>query len=70
MSKGAVIHIENSNGDVTFRMFDNIGRLVNTMAKLTNGDFELSRQGLTSGVYLYEVIDADNNVTRGKLVIQ
>ncbi len=70
MNERGMLHIENTNGAVTFKMFDNTGRLVNTMTNLSNGEFELSKQGLRPGLYLYEVIDADNNSTRGRIVIQ
>ncbi len=70
IADNAVIHIENTSGAVTFSMFDNLGRLVSTMSNLTNGDFNLSKQGLGAGIYLYEIIDANNNVSRGKLIIQ
>jgi len=70
MKESGTLHIENTSSVVTFRMYDHMGRLVKEMTNLSNGDYDLSNYGLGSGIYLYEVSDADNNSTRGKLIIQ
>ena len=67
--ESAVLHIENSSGNVIFRMFDNNGRLA-TEKTLTNGDFRLDRIGFATGLYIYEIFDGNTSISKGKLIFQ
>lgn len=70
MSEKSVLHIENTFGNVTFSIFENTGRLVSTKQNLTNGDVELNKSELRSGLYFYQLRDEDGNVINGKLIVQ
>lgn len=67
--ESAVLHIENTSGNVTFRMYGINGRLV-MERELTNGDFQLDKTNLGAGVYFYEINDGNTSVSKGKLIFQ
>ncbi|MCX6292291.1 MAG: PKD domain-containing protein [Bacteroidetes bacterium] len=70
MTENAVLHIANTTGNVSFRVFESTGRLMVSKDNLTNGDFEISKKELGSGLYFYQVIDNNGNVLKGKLIVQ
>jgi hypothetical protein len=66
----ATIRIQNAGSTVTFKMYESNGRLVQVMNNLSNGDFQLNKWNLTSGIYFYEMLDGNTIATKGSLVIQ
>ena len=66
----AVLHIENTSGNISFRLVDISGRLVLTKENLNNGDFELNKDDFHSGLYFYEINDNQGNLISGKLVFE
>lgn len=70
LTETATLHIENTTGDVTLRIFETTGRLVSMKENLTNGDFELSKKELGTGLYFYQISDSNGGVVKGKLIVQ
>lgn len=66
----STIHIENAQGTVTFRLFETTGRMVSIQTGLTNGNYQLSKENLSPGVYLYEMLDGNTSRQTGSLIIQ
>jgi PKD repeat protein len=65
MVENATLHIENTSGNVTFRVFQINGQIV--LNKIVgNGDYNLSKDNLTEGMYFYTVEDGNTTVARGK----
>ena len=62
----STIHIENTTGNVTFRMYQLNGEVVMTK-QLGNGDFEITKDNLSEGLYFYSVEDGNINIAKGKL---
>ena len=67
--ESAVIHIENASGNIVFTLVDETGRLA-VQRTLSNGDFQLSKDHLNTGVYFYQVTDGDTPVAKGRLILQ
>ncbi len=65
MVDNATLHIENTSGNVVFRVFQINGQLAFTK-NLGNGDFTLSKENLSQGLYFYSVEDGSSTVARGK----
>ncbi len=53
-----------------FELFDVTGRLMNRVPSVTSNQFELHRDGLSSGVYFYRILIGSKPSAFGKLVIQ
>ncbi len=65
MVDNATLHIENTSGNVVFRVFQINGQVAFTK-NLGNGDFSLSKENLSQGLYFYSVEDGSSTVARGK----
>jgi Secretion system C-terminal sorting domain len=70
MSESATINITGTTGEVTFRLYDCTGRLVVVNAGLTNGNYTLTRETLSSGIYVYQILDGSTVTGNGKVVIK
>jgi hypothetical protein len=57
-----------SNGTYTLSLFDRSGRTVQSLQS-TSGKFSITSEGLTSGMYFYQVTDGDW-ITTGKVVMR
>jgi hypothetical protein len=57
-----------SNGMYSLTLFDRAGRTVQSM-KSSSGKFTISAEGLTSGMYFYQVTDGDW-ISTGKVVMR
>jgi PKD repeat protein len=66
MSDNTTIHIENTSGNVTLKIFGLNGQSAVTK-QLGNGDFTIGKDNLTSGVYFYTVEDNGSTVASGRL---
>jgi PKD repeat protein len=70
VTENSILHIENTVGSVTFRIVDNMGKLVMEKENLSNGDFEFTKNNLSQGIYFYRINDDGGNVLEGKLIVQ
>ncbi len=70
ITEQGIMHIENSVGSVTLRIFENSGRLVSETENLSNGDIQLNKKDLGPGLYFYQLSDSNGSVLKGKLMIQ
>ena len=64
------VSIEDANEDLVFRLFDMNGKVVMEKLNVTNGNFTISRGELSPGIYFYELQNADERVSAGKIVIK
>jgi len=69
ITETSTLHIENTSGIVTFRVFELNGRVAMTK-ELGNGDFQVDKNNLSAGMYFYDIVDGSNSVIKGKLIIQ
>ncbi len=69
-TENATLHIENSAGNVTLRIFENTGRLVSEINNLQNGDIQLNKNNIGAGLYFYQLSDSNGSVLKGKLMIR
>jgi len=54
---------------MTFTMYDLLGRIV-LQSAITNSQFTISRNGLSNGMYFYQVKNEREIIGKGKLIIQ
>lgn len=67
---GQTITVKTSeSGMVSVRMYDAQGRMVNQQRVNSTGQFTLSTNGLSSGVYTVRVISANGNILQSKIVV-
>ncbi|MBL7889799.1 MAG: T9SS type A sorting domain-containing protein [Bacteroidia bacterium] len=65
-----VIHSDKTNGAYTFELFDVLGKKVMDQTNITAKQFQISRNGLESGVYFYKIYSSEMPVKTGKLIIK
>jgi len=65
-----VISNFNSEGSYSFELTDIIGNSVRSINDINSNSFQLSRNDLQNGIYLYHIFQAGTIVGNGKLVIQ
>ena len=70
METNTTVHIQSTSGNVTFVMFDAVGKLSVRKESLTNGDYIITKDSLRSGIYLYQVYEGSKIISVGKLVVQ
>jgi hypothetical protein len=58
------------NEKFDFELYDVTGRLVKTMPSIQNKQFQVNRDDLASGVYLYRIVVNNKQVAIGKLAAQ
>ncbi len=68
MNESSTIHIENTTGNVTFRLFNMTGQVALTK-ELANGDNTINKDNLSVGLYFYTIEDGNTNVAKGKLQV-
>ena len=68
MVESSTIHIENTSGDVIFRLFNITGQVALTK-QLGNGDFTINKENLQEGLYFYTIEDSNTSVAKGKLQV-
>ena len=68
MVESSTIHIENTSGNVIFRLFNITGQVALTK-ELGNGDFTINKGNLGEGLYFYTIEDSNTNVAKGKLQV-
>jgi len=59
-----------SNDNVTFTMYDVLGKTVQQVSKISSRQLVIERQNMNNGVYFYEVTVGDKSVKNGKIVLQ
>ncbi len=64
------IKTANDNFPLSFKLFNPLGRVVMEIMNVRNEKFEVNRQGLSSGIYFYQIKDNKSNFVNGKVVIQ
>ncbi len=64
-----ILTIENSSGQATFHLYNNLGQCVQTV-NLVGTKTEISVGELAEGIYYYDVVDENGKVYSDKLVIQ
>ena len=66
----ATFELENVNGNrFDFSLFDAAGRLVST-AEFRGNKFQFDRSGLPAGVYFFRIIESNDTIYTGKIVLQ
>ena len=68
MVENTTIHLENTSGNVTFRLYNITGQVALTK-ELGNGDFTISKNNLSEGLYFYSLEDGNTNIAKGKLQV-
>ena len=68
MVENSTIHIENAEGNVTIKIYGMTGQLALSKI-LENGDYTINRDELKAGIYFYSVEEGDDNVAKGKLIV-
>jgi PKD repeat protein len=68
MVESSTIRIENTSGNVTLNVYNMTGQIAFTK-QLSNGDFIIGKENLTEGLYFYDVVDGNNSVAKGKLIV-
>lgn len=68
MVESSTIHIENTSGNVTFRLYGIAGQIVMTK-EFGNGDYTITKENLNEGLYFYTVEDGNTSIAKGKLRI-
>jgi PKD repeat protein len=66
MIESTTIHLENTSGNATLRVYGVSGQIVLTK-QLINGDNTITRDNLNAGMYFYSVEDNDASIAKGKL---
>lgn len=64
------INDNKSNETYSFVLIDLLGKQVKSMNNISNKQFQISRAGLSNGIYLYKIYNAKSLINIGKLVIQ
>ncbi len=64
----STISIENTSGNVIFNVYNMTGQIAFSK-QLGNGEFTISKENLTEGLYFYDVVDGNNSVAKGKFVV-
>lgn len=68
MIENSTIHIENTSGNVTFRLYNMTGQVAFTK-EFGNGDFTINKDNLSEGLYFYTIEDGSTNIAKGKLQV-
>ncbi len=68
-SQNATIHFSTPLKTATIKIFDATGKLVNE-ENFSGTDFNLERNNLSNGLYLYQVISQDNFSANGRFIIE
>jgi hypothetical protein len=66
----AVIRFNKSLNHATLRVYNVYGQIVKTIAPLDGSKILLNRDQLPSGFYIYEIIENQQRVTVGKMVVE
>ena len=66
----ANVEVKGLNGKYNFELMDIAGRVVSSLNSITTNMFQLNREGLTAGVYIYRIYIDNETVAYGKLVIE
>ncbi|MES2592151.1 MAG: T9SS type A sorting domain-containing protein [Bacteroidota bacterium] len=65
-----VIKSEKMNEIYSFEMIDVLGKTVKSISGISTKQFEVSRNGLESGIYFYKIYTSGHGVANGKVVIK
>ena len=65
-----VINSDKTNGIYTFELNDVLGKKVMEQTNITAKQFQISRNGLESGVYFYKIYSSEMPINTGKLIIK
>ena len=69
--QNATLEFENLNeNDHFLDIYDSIGIFVNTIKNSTKNHFDINRNNLNSGLYLYILRDGEHVVAKGKFIVQ
>jgi hypothetical protein len=69
-SESAILRLDGDKGkSFHFELYNSQGNIVRSVENLSQGIFELKRDGLSQGIYLYKLIPDHGFVESGKLVI-
>jgi len=64
------IKVEGLNDAYDFELLDMTGKVVRRVLSITTGWFEMNRETLGSGVYVYRICSKNNPVAYGKLIVE
>lgn len=65
----ATIDLHGINSDWNWRLYNNLGQVVQTTENIYSSRFEINRGALPSGVYFYYIDSKDAFISKGKLII-
>ena len=69
--QNTTLEFENlNNNDHFLDIYDSKGLFVNTIKNSTKNRFDINRNNLNSGLYLYILRDGENVVAKGKFIVQ
>ncbi len=68
-SQSTVIRTEGLNGTFDFKLYDVVGKLLHYEKGVT-GSYTLQREGLSSGMYVFEILQGGKVIGTGKLVAE
>ncbi|MBI4946773.1 MAG: T9SS type A sorting domain-containing protein [Bacteroidetes bacterium] len=57
------------SGKLSFSLYDILGNKVRTIESVTNDRLVINREGLLSGIYFYQLHDAETIIASGKLLV-
>lgn len=65
-----VINSDKTNESYTFELYDVLGKKVMEQMNISSKQFQISRNGLESGVYFYKIYSSEIPINTGKLIIK
>jgi len=63
-------NIRKTSSGFSFAMYDAIGNLISRTNGITSNKFTVTKENIPSGVYMYEVLNGNEIIKRGKLSVQ
>ncbi|MCK5470220.1 MAG: T9SS type A sorting domain-containing protein, partial [Cyclobacteriaceae bacterium] len=67
----AIVEFENKIRDpITLTLFDNLGRIVRTVNKISTNRIEINRDNLNAGLYIVQIQTEGKMIAIGRLIIE
>ncbi len=70
MTYGATVELPSELGELTFRMYDMLGKEVRRESGIQTNQFEIKKDNLKSGMYIFTIENVQGDVRTGKLVVE
>lgn len=70
MQQETMVHIPAEIGEVTFRLYDSVGKELRRMEGISAKRFSFQREQLPAGMYIYRIEDELGRFISGKLIIE